>query len=506
MGSDRWTTLGGPVNLPDTPVADIRADRGRYWRTKVYHEYTGAGWHNTDSDMILVDEGEPLLAVEAFELRQEVTQTVTLRRDLGPGLILIAAGQPLRAALPSRVAMSLGSSEGDPSQPTEEPELLTAMGDPSILYARRALRAGETYQVVSSLADVDEESLRQAGTDYPDEVKLRYLQLPDSLPERVRLLAEQIADGEGTPYDKAKAIEGYLRTIPYNQQIEAPAPGQDGVDYFLFEAGQGYCDYFASAMVVMLRDVGVPARYVRGYSQSRQADGVYRILEWDGHAWPEVFFPGYGWVEFEPTSGESPLNRPSSQDEGAARRSSGLSGPDEQPGLDPRIDTEVDPNVLGAERSGPLSLWQRIGPWGWVLLGLVSCALVAAAVLAVLRRRQIEGLSAAERVYEDLVDWVRRLLRFGPLAHQTPHEYTGLVSQSVPRGRQAVERIADLYVQERFGGKEVSVASADEAWQQARAAIWRRWLGRRTDVFRRFWWRLVPPEEWPGPHTDRETG
>ncbi|NIN97916.1 MAG: transglutaminase, partial [Anaerolineae bacterium] len=89
--------------------------------------------------------------------------------------------------------------------------------------------------------------LRSAGTDYPTWVTARYLQLPSTLPNRVRALAEDITKDYDNPYDKVTALEGYLRTIPYNELINAPPPGQDGVDYFLFDNRQGYCDYYASA-------------------------------------------------------------------------------------------------------------------------------------------------------------------------------------------------------------------------------------------------------------------
>jgi transglutaminase-like putative cysteine protease len=370
-------------------------------------------------------------------------------------------------------------------------------GDPSALYPRRALAAGESYQVYSSLTEADEESLRQAGTSYPQWVVPRYLQLSDSFPERVKSLAEQITEGLDTPYDKAKAIEGYLRQIPYDDQISGPRPGQDGVDYFLFDAQTGYCDYYASAMVVMSRSVGVPARYVRGYSQGTRVDGVYRLLESDGHAWPEVFFPGYGWVEFEPTGGEPALNRPSGQ----------ASEETDRPPLDPsRLPLNLDDApVLDMERGSPgpggtvetPPLWQRLRLWGWVLLSLPILGAAGFGVLAVRRRRHIEGLSAAERVYEDLVSWVRRLLRIEPLAHQTPLEYAAVVSQHVPKGQPAVERIAGLYVEERFGGRAVSGADAEAAWSQAWPVLCRRWLERRLERVRRIWWLLVPPQEAP---------
>ncbi|MFN2166213.1 MAG: transglutaminase-like domain-containing protein, partial [Anaerolineae bacterium] len=340
---DRRMWFGGPVSLEDVPVADVEAETGRYWRVMAFHEYTGDGWATSDPDIVLIGANEQDLAAPALDLRVTVTQTITVFRDWPTIEPLIAAAQPLRSELPLRASVTFLNQPGpEPQdagdttpqvtpdeaqsvQPTSTP-LPQAPGDPSAIYSRLTLFAGDSYRVVSSLTEVDRDSLREASTDYPDSVVPRYLQLPDSLPERVRLLAEQITEGLETPYDKAKAIESALRKIPYDDQIEAPGLTQDGVDYFLFEVQAGYCDYYASAMVVLLRSVGVPARYVRGYSEGEADDGTYHLLESDGHAWAEVYFPGYGWIEFEPTGGEPALNRPGAQSAEEPERSSGGTG------------------------------------------------------------------------------------------------------------------------------------------------------------------------------------
>lgn len=105
-------------------------------------------------------------------------------------------------------------------------------------------------------------------------------------------------------YDKAEAIAGYLRTLPYTTNVPAPAYDADGVDHFLFNLGAGYSDYFGSAMAVMLRAVGVPARMAVGYGMGElDKEGNVIVRDRNSHGWTEVFFPGYGWVEFEPTPG-----------------------------------------------------------------------------------------------------------------------------------------------------------------------------------------------------------
>jgi transglutaminase-like putative cysteine protease len=495
ISSDRITQFGGAVSLSDTPIIDVKSPTGRYWRVMVYHEYASSGWSNTDTDTILIDQNAQLLAVPEFDLRREITQTVILRQDLGPDGIIVAASQPLRAQVPLRAVVSLVTHEDDLVRSRDMSPRFAVPGDPSVIYSRQPLKAGESYQVYSSLSVADAESLRQARTGYPAWVTPRYLQLPDSLPERVRLLAHEITQSASTPYDKAAAIEAYLRNIPYNTQIAGPHLNQDGVDYFLFEAKQGYCEYYASAMVVMLRSVGIPARYVRGYSQGVKGDdGLYHVQEKDGHAWPEVFFPGYGWVEFEPTAGQLAVGRPSSQ---AAVTPPGEDLRDLIPHHDlPISDIDLYPESFG-QPAQPVArpLWQRVGRWGGLAVDLCAMVLVLAALFTVRRRRQIEGLSIAERVYEDLVDWVSRLLHIELMAHQTPHEYAMVVAQGVPEGRRAMEQIADYYVQERFGGKEVSGGDVEMAWSQSWHALWHRWGEQKTGAVRRVWHRLVPPKD-----------
>ncbi len=487
--SDRWTRFGGPVELTDTPVADIQAPAGRYWRVMVFHEYTGDGWHNTDTDLIPVEAGESRLAPPEADLRREISQTVTLRRDLHALDALIAAGQPLRANVPIQAAVSYISQEEEAAPSPNEGTLPPVPGDPSVLYARQPVAAGQSYQVLSSLSTADEESLRRAGTRYPDWVTARYLQLPDSLPERVRLLAERLTAEAETPYDKAKVLEAYLRRFPYDEKIKGPAtdqdgaPPQDGVDYFLFEEQAGYCDYYASAMVVMLRAVGVPARYVRGYIQEIQENGVYHLLENNAHAWPEVYFPGYGWIEFEPTGGLPPLERLPSQ-EAAPAQQPARPTPQERD-LDHWIEDDLNPDLLASGEPLPPEPRRRaFRPWLALAL-LLLAALSAGVLLSRRRQRRLAHRTPAERAYGNLTTWTGRLFHLVPSTGQTPHEYARAVARLAPAGRPAVERIADLFVRERFGGRKSSAGEADLLWRQARQALQRQWWADRLRRIRR---------------------
>jgi len=180
---------------------------------------------------------------------------------------------------------------------------------------------GETYEILATVANPSVVEMRQAGTDYPDWVHQRYLQLPKSITPRTRQLAEQITSGLVTPYDKVIAITNYLRrNIQYVETIEEEPPtNQEVIDWFLFDEKKGFCNYYSTAEIVMLRSLGIPARWAVGYAQGEPLENTatdatsntltYLIRQKNSHAWPEVFFPNIGWVEFEPTATQPEIQR-----------------------------------------------------------------------------------------------------------------------------------------------------------------------------------------------------
>ena len=153
--------------------------------------------------------------------------------------------------------------------------------------------------------------LRAAPASYPPDIAATYLQLPASLPQRVRDLTRRVVGDAATPFDKAVRIQDYLRnSYKYDLQVPPPPAGQDAVDYFLFDLPGGFCSYYASAMAVMLRSQGVAARVATGYNMGAFdfSRGAYRVTPSNAHAWVEVYFPGTGWVEFEPTAAIARIN------------------------------------------------------------------------------------------------------------------------------------------------------------------------------------------------------
>ena len=295
--------LGNNTPISDTVVFYVTVDKVKfkpiryYWRGRVYDQYIDGQWSNTsvtrqnfDPELDELQTNDPLT-------RNEANFTVTMnfpRQEL-----MYAPSELIWVDRQSRLvtASTSGSTQ-----------------DVTAWLANPGLVAGDSYQVRAMIANPSIEELRAAGTIYPDWVTDRYLQFPQEIEQPLRNLAERIAGSYITPYDKAQAITAYLRKeIKYTTQLtESPPSFEDPVVWALFEYKKGFCMYSASAEVLMLRTLGIPARLAVGFAQGEfeiQKDR-YRVAQLDSHAWPEVYFPNIGWVEFEPTGNQSPLNRP----------------------------------------------------------------------------------------------------------------------------------------------------------------------------------------------------
>lgn len=169
----------------------------------------------------------------------------------------------------------------------------------------RVMHRGENYQAVGWLVNPTVEEMQSAGTDYPAWVIERYLQLPTGFSQQVIDLANVITAEAETPYDQVVAVTDYLRSNITYASVIPPAPAnEDIISWFLFQQQEGFCTYYASAEVLMLRSLGIPARLAVGYAEGVATPDrlVYHVRQMDSHAWPEVYFPNIGWVIFEPTA------------------------------------------------------------------------------------------------------------------------------------------------------------------------------------------------------------
>ncbi|MFC7172720.1 transglutaminase domain-containing protein [Haloplanus litoreus] len=177
--------------------------------------------------------------------------------------------------------------------------------------ATESLPAETTYRARSAAPPRSPGTLRAAGLDYPAELERHYTQVPEATPRRVERFSTGLTADAETPYDAAVIVRDWLRQKPYSLNA-SHEPGEPIADQFIFEMESGYCQYYATSMVVMLRTQGIPARYVVGYAPGeRVGENRYLVTADRGHAWVEVYFPGTGWVRFDPTgSGDLPVKNP----------------------------------------------------------------------------------------------------------------------------------------------------------------------------------------------------
>ncbi len=273
-------------NLSDAPILDVPGDSPQLWRGTVLGTYDGQAWFGTTDALIEMTQGptyavpHPLDQVPSGTPR---TDTVNLLSQFAGSIV--APGVVSSVTVTGRLLRD--TDGGLTVMPAADGQLPTS------------------YQVTSTPEVTAPQVLAAArGADPSDG---RWLQLPATLPQRVRDLASQVTGGATTRYAAVSAVEAYLRGHEqYQLDSPLPPPGADAVDDFLFTSHLGFCEQFASAEVVLLRASGVPARMVTGLAYGTPlADGQRRMLVSDSHAWVEVYYPGVGWSPSDPTAGST---------------------------------------------------------------------------------------------------------------------------------------------------------------------------------------------------------
>lgn len=487
-------TLHGARNVSDKEVFRVKAAHGRYWRAVVYDNFDGKSWHTTTEETTSFDQNQTV-GIANWQLRQPLTQTITLVAPSG-GMIFAA---------PDIVSVNLPISAGVRKVPAQGAGGKDAVEITSA-QSQRELQANDSYVVLSSETAVTERALKTDNTNYPDAIRAAYLQLPDNFSKRVAADAKSLTANQATVYDKARAIETYLRSFKYNDSIAAPPPNRDPIEYFLYDIKQGYCDYYATSMVMMLRSLGVPARAVSGYAEGHynEETGLYSITERDAHTWVEVFFPTYGWIEFEPTAGESQLNRPTGNDAkaGASNLDSiptpstanpNNPAPNEPKPQDPNAPTP-DNQSFSLDNAVSARYW-----WVWALL----TPLVLVGGLWFIRRSRYSGPSGFEPelpsiFYERMQRWADRLGLSGLVSH-TPYEQGQFLSRALPEGRAPITNITENYVRYRFSRRPLPVeihhstvppapvtemisesdnGTLTQDWQLLQPLLWRKWVAK----------------------------
>lgn len=348
------------------------------WRIKIYEDYVDGRWQSAKVQNFNTRAIDLTGEINPEQYSEVVAQYIWQEGD---GSIIPFAGRFADLDIPHHLESSdvTGLIPGD-----------------GILYPQLPLKKDALFILKSAVFTGGEKDLTSAPYLIPPQISAENLQLPDSLPSRVRELAAGIAVGD-TTLERVQAVNNYLRkNYEYKSQISPIPSGRDPVDWFLFESKQGFCNYFASAEVLLLRAAGIPARLAVGYSQGEKTEFGYLVRLKDGHAWPEVYFPDAGWVPFEPTPMQP--DRPYSANNDANRN-------DERSEItaeDRRSNASLPPPSTGPNEADEVqkSTTTRWIIWAIVLLMVILC--VVGLWLVFVKKRW----KKPPRLLKMLLDWM----------------------------------------------------------------------------------------------------
>ena len=435
----------GPVSLSEQPVLEVQSSEPLLWRGSVYVRYTGRGWANPrygffgrdlfDPDMPFAEMPErrdglytlsvPPVAPEPIRYR-EVKQRFKLLS--GAANVIYGAAQPVLVRFPT---MAVRVDAG------------------GCLQSYYGYRAGAEYEVVSRVPDATPADLRQAPPATLTDVGALYFDAPPN--PRLQNLVRDLTAGLTNNYDKVMALKAYIEsTCKYNLNAPAVPMGRDAVDFFLFDSRQGYCDLFSSALAVLARYAGIPSRVATGFiTGDQQPDGKYIAREKHRHQWTEIYFPGWGWIAFDPTEGSRNVT------EDANRREGGLTWQ---------------------------GLVRRYGYLPWALLFGAIGLLLFAVVNEVLGRRSFAA--SASRIVRAYLRAVQLLQKagFARAEWMTPSEYAAHVQKALPEAAMPVWGLTRLLERSEYGKgiDDAEVEQAERYLQQIRAVLKRqnRWWRR----------------------------
>ncbi|MCX7755292.1 MAG: DUF4129 domain-containing protein [Anaerolineales bacterium] len=469
-----------------------------YWRVRVYDTYAGGQWTSSPGETLLFSpENAPV-----FDWGVQAAQEIEFFFDWKsrPATLLATPAYPLWVSRAGSVqAIRLPDGTYD---------LQTWSAAP-------AIRNGDQYRVRAALSQPTVRQLRAAPQTYPAWVTERYLQLPESASGGVRRLAERLTRDQETAYDKVIVITNYLRSeMEYSLEVPSPPQGVDPVDWFLFTWKSGFCNYYASAQVLLLRAAGIPARLAVGYApgEYQREERVYRVRARDAHAWPEVYFPGIGWVEFEPTASLSPIYRPAGEGRSEEEDEALMRGPEgrerslpDLTGMPQQPDSAPD----GASSLSDAAKTSSALRFRWVWVIIFAFLAWGAAVGAWQLERRLSLVRKIPRVLErfylryhlDTPSWLSNWIRWSEVLpverafhainqaltwlghpqppHATPQERAALLKELLPQAADSIDFLTAAHEQTLYAG---APSTSDEigrvAWAVRYQAL-RAWFQRR---------------------------
>ncbi len=525
-GSTLPLGLGSP--LSDQVVMEVQAPTNPpegsryYWEARTYDAYNNFTWSSSIQTPHNLTAGSQDLNQPGVDVRTAVTFTFF---PFQPISNIYTASEPLWTSVPTQAFMNIN------------PDGTVNL---SALMSKELIRPGEQYTVRSALDTVTVKQLKVAGSDYPAWVTDEYLQLPNNITPRTKELANSISTGLNNPYDIANAVTQYLRAnIQYTLAISQPPGKQERIDWFLFDYQKGFCNYYATAEVILLRSLGIPARMAVGFVQGQREGNpaaqtpvgassnitqsqvgetsTYVVRQNNAHAWPEVYFPKIGWVIFEPTAAQSALSRPSGEDAASYGLIESGRG---HPNPITREELGSGPQLPGgsSNSNGPKSFWTT----GNIILFIFAQIMIGASIILLvqflrgfriypfLERISVQVPETLEKSLRRLgitpprflIDWIyymklpatsrsyleinHALDRVGkkPEAYNTPTERTNLLISAIPAATAPAEELLTEYQRSVYSPRPGNAEIARMSAVEIRKISWRAWINKYLARFR----------------------
>ncbi|MFL5629108.1 MAG: DUF3488 and transglutaminase-like domain-containing protein, partial [Ktedonobacteraceae bacterium] len=445
--------LGGNPNLNNDIVFTVQSDDPtQYMASLSYDTYNGRGWSNSPTFSTSTQANE-VIPSESAVAHTDVQHVQVVNPPGEQYQYLFGASQLASVNQPITVVRS-----------TRDDSIV------AVLSKKGKLTAGASYIITSYVSSADEKLLRTIpmpadsphfADSYDGQYPLSYYnpailgsytQMPKTLDPNIAALAQRITAGAPSMYDKAKALETYLRSnFTYDVNVHLPS-NEEAVSWFLFRSPhKGFCNYFSTTMAVMARTLGIPARVVVGYTNGHLDEKHHQrvIYGTDAHSWTQIYFAGYGWINFEPSAGFSSFARPTP---GQFQSSGSITVPSggNVPNTANKNRVLPDPGASDSGSSSPTTtqtsgqIGQRLGiGFGSVIL-LILFGLV---FFGIWWQRLFRKYSIAAQIYGRmclLANWAGIPIR----RSQTPHEYINALAVAAPEEAATLDRFGDIYVRE----------------------------------------------------------
>jgi len=510
MGFGDDDTVGGSVTSDSTEVLEVKTSKPVYLKAIGKDLYTGSGWKDSyterkelmDSEGYAADElietnfGLKLLNRQnqysfddLFQVNKLEISFLNLRTKsifIPKGLISINAPDTIITANNNITtsAETLKKKGYRYEVIAQSPKYESEVYNQLLLNSYNGLYRSLLRRQQSIPWQWDDNRLQMQGSLYmssfnkyikladyavkADRIRSTYTVLPKELPQRVKDLAIKLTESKRTNYEKARAIEKYLSdNFPYTLQPGATPSDRDFVDYFLFEQKQGYCVHYASAMVVMARAAGLPARYVEGFRMASSADSSedYIITNQSAHSWVEIYFEGAGWVPFEPTA---PYNSDFYKREAVTTTDTEEITPDEEEATtEPKDLLTEDDTVGGTDTQGPSRFASIMLKTAIIIVVIIALGLIITVINFERRRHKIKkykklpSSNAMVRLYEELL-YIMRKAGYGILDNETAIQYGKRIDGMFYIRPVSFEKISMTFTEARYGARQIDISKVEE--------------------------------------------